>query len=260
MRLRARLLALRHILQGHRGFSAAAAAAESVKVCGFQQAHAFTKPGRCMCVPAGAAVKLLPNSSWGTATLALSPLREMMCGAPRGMHSKPSRLFGLPLQVPITVFGPAGKYASAVYVAAVKNKALEVVESELTQLADVSGRSFHHNEDQERYGHDIGFTTSCSLHLDCAGQRLKLRRVACICGAVFVQVTSTNQNFNMFLRDPSVPKDVRIKGIEDILGEAKFSPITKNLLGEHKETGWGACELCERPAGGIGALLGLVLQ
>lgn len=78
------------------------------------------------------------------------------------------------------------------------------------------------------------FSTCHLPHVECARHQATAEDalLATVASSVLLQVTTTNQNFNMFLRDPSVPKDVRIKGIEDILGEAKFSPLTRNLLGE----------------------------
>eukprot|EP00897_Mesotaenium_endlicherianum_P005349 jgi/Mesen1/4842/ME000244S04020 len=89
-------------------------------------------------------------------------------------------------QPPLALFGVAGKYASALYVSAAKNKALDPVGAELQQLANLS--------------------------------------------------TSSPQ-FSNFLRDPSVPKGVRVEAIQKIFGEAEFTPITKNFLAVLAENG-----------------------
>ncbi|XP_047341635.1 ATP synthase subunit O, mitochondrial [Impatiens glandulifera] len=81
--------------------------------------------------------------------------------------------------LPLTLFGVPGKYASALYVAAVKANILETIESELSDLV-----------------------------------------VACKKSTTFYQ----------FMKDFSVPADVRQKAIEKITSEAKISDILKNFL------------------------------
>lgn len=89
-------------------------------------------------------------------------------------------------QPPIALYGVAGKYATALYVAAAKANALEPVESELQQL---------------------------------------------------LELAQQNEAFSGFLKDPSVPKAVRAHAIEEIFGEADFTPITKNFLAIMAENG-----------------------
>jgi F-type H+-transporting ATPase subunit O len=78
------------------------------------------------------------------------------------------------------MYGVAGKYASALYITAVRKNALEPVEAELQQ----------------------------------------------VCGAA-----ETNPVFADFLKDPSVPKTVRVKAIVEIFKNTKFNDLTKNFLG-----------------------------
>ena len=47
----------------------------------------------------------------------------------------------------------------------------------------------------------------------------------------FVEAVKNSPIFSQFIRDLSVAKDVRVKVIQDICGEAKFSDVTKNFLG-----------------------------
>lgn len=46
-----------------------------------------------------------------------------------------------------------------------------------------------------------------------------------------VEGTKKSPMFSQFTKDLSVPKDVRIKAINDICAHAKFTDITKNFLG-----------------------------
>lgn len=46
----------------------------------------------------------------------------------------------------------------------------------------------------------------------------------------FVEAVKNSPIFSQFIRDLSVAKDVRVKVIQDICGEAKFSDVTKNFL------------------------------
>lgn len=82
--------------------------------------------------------------------------------------------------MPLPLFGGSRNYASALYIAAVKAKALKKVESEILDL---------------------------------------------------VEVTKRSPKFLQFTKDLSVRKDTRIKAIQEIFGEAKFSDVTKNFLG-----------------------------
>ena len=47
----------------------------------------------------------------------------------------------------------------------------------------------------------------------------------------FVEAVKNSPIFSQFIRDLSVAKDVRVKVIQVICGEAKFSDVTKNFLG-----------------------------
>ena len=78
------------------------------------------------------------------------------------------------------MFGGSGNYASALYIAAVKAKAVEKVDSEIQQ---------------------------------------------------FVESVKNSALVSQFIKDISVAKDVRVKAIEEISREAKFSEVTKNFLG-----------------------------
>lgn len=82
--------------------------------------------------------------------------------------------------MPIALFGGPGNYASALYIAAVKAKALEKVESEILDLVEASKRS---------------------------------------------------PTFSQFTKDLTVPKETRLKAINEICTQAKFSETTKNFLG-----------------------------
>lgn len=79
------------------------------------------------------------------------------------------------------MFGGSGNYASALYIAAAKAKALDKVESEL---------------------------------LD------------------FVAATTKASTFSQFMKDLAVPADIRVKAINEICTQAKFSDVTKNFLGK----------------------------
>ncbi|PIN27175.1 Mitochondrial F1F0-ATP synthase, subunit OSCP/ATP5 [Handroanthus impetiginosus] len=82
-------------------------------------------------------------------------------------------------EVPLTMFGVPGNYASALYISAVKANVLDKVESELLSLVKASKRS---------------------------------------------------STFSQFMKDLSVTADTRVKAINDICAQAKFSEITKNFL------------------------------
>ena len=90
------------------------------------------------------------------------------------------------VEVPLPMYGVAGKYASALYVTAVRGDVLDPVETELQQ----------------------------------------------VCGAA-----EQNPVFADFLKDPSVPKTTRMKAVEEIFGETKFSDVTKNFLAVLAENG-----------------------
>jgi len=79
----------------------------------------------------------------------------------------------------LAMFGGSGNYASALYIAAVKAKAVEKVDSEIQQ---------------------------------------------------FVESVKNSALVSQFIKDISVAKDVRVKAIEEISREAKFSEVTKNFL------------------------------
>ncbi|KAI3764310.1 hypothetical protein L2E82_14317 [Cichorium intybus] len=83
------------------------------------------------------------------------------------------------IKVPVAMFGGSGNYASALYIAAAKAKALDKVESEL---------------------------------LD------------------FVSATTKASTFSQFMKDLAVPADIRVKAINEICSQAKFSDVTKNFL------------------------------
>lgn len=78
------------------------------------------------------------------------------------------------------MFGGSGNYASALYIAAVKAKAVEKVDSELLQ---------------------------------------------------FVEAVKGSAITSQFIKDISVAKDIRVKAIQEICDQAKFSDVTKNFLG-----------------------------
>ena len=88
--------------------------------------------------------------------------------------------FSTKFQVPLALFGGAGNYASALYIAAVKVNALDTVESDILDFVEASKRS---------------------------------------------------ENFSQFIRNLSVPRDVRVKAITAICSESKFADVTKNFLG-----------------------------
>ncbi|GJS98614.1 ATP synthase subunit O, mitochondrial [Tanacetum coccineum] len=101
-------------------------------------------------------------------------------------NTQQSRNFAAPaapkepkIKVPVAMFGGSGNYASALYIAAAKAKALDKVEAELLDF--------------------VGATTKAST-------------------------------FSQFMKDPSVPADVRVKAINEICAQAKFSDVTKNFL------------------------------
>ncbi|XP_004499874.1 ATP synthase subunit O, mitochondrial [Cicer arietinum] len=83
------------------------------------------------------------------------------------------------IKVPIAMFGGSGNYASALYIAAVKAKAVEKVDSELLQ---------------------------------------------------FVEAVKGSAITSQFIKDISVAKDIRVKAIQEICDQAKFSDVTKNFL------------------------------
>ncbi|BBN16927.1 F-type H+-transporting ATPase subunit delta [Marchantia polymorpha subsp. ruderalis] len=91
------------------------------------------------------------------------------------------------VQVPLPMYGVTGKYASALYVTAVRGNVLEPVEQE---LKSVVGAADH------------------------------------------------DSVFGQFMKDPSVPKDVRMKAIQDLFGkQSSYLDITKNFLAVLAENG-----------------------
>ncbi|XP_059651840.1 ATP synthase subunit O, mitochondrial [Cornus florida] len=90
------------------------------------------------------------------------------------------------VKLPLALFGGTGNYASALYVAAVKANALDMVESEL---------------------------------LD------------------FVEATKRSALYSEFVKDLSMPVARRLKAINAVSGEAKFSKLTKNFLAILAENG-----------------------
>jgi len=61
----------------------------------------------------------------------------------------------------------------------------------------------------------------------------------------FVEAIKGSSKFSQFIKDLSVKKDVRVKVIEEICGEAKFSDVTKNFLGKislQYSSWYGSCE------------------
>ncbi|CAL0304830.1 unnamed protein product [Lupinus luteus] len=46
----------------------------------------------------------------------------------------------------------------------------------------------------------------------------------------FAEAVKNSVVFTQFTKDPSVAKDIRVKAIQEICGEAKFSDVTKNFL------------------------------
>ncbi|KDP43469.1 hypothetical protein JCGZ_16756 [Jatropha curcas] len=83
------------------------------------------------------------------------------------------------VKVPLALFGGAGNYASALYLAAKKSNVLDKVEAEVLDVVEAIKRS---------------------------------------------------PTFTQFTKDLSVPADTRVKAINDISDQAKFSDITKNFL------------------------------
>lgn len=47
----------------------------------------------------------------------------------------------------------------------------------------------------------------------------------------FTEASKRSTTFSEFINDPTVRKDTRIKVINDVCAEAKFSEITNNFLG-----------------------------
>lgn len=47
----------------------------------------------------------------------------------------------------------------------------------------------------------------------------------------FVEAVKNSAVISQFVKDISVKKDVRVKVIEEICGQSKFSDVTKNFLG-----------------------------
>nr|ADU85603.1 F1-ATP synthase delta subunit [Wolffia arrhiza] len=90
------------------------------------------------------------------------------------------------IKVPLSLFGVAGNYASALFISASKTNSLDKVEAELTKL---------------------------------------------------VQASKESPGFSQFIKDLSVPADVRVKAVQDIFSEASFSDITKNFLAILAENG-----------------------
>ncbi|CAL1404625.1 unnamed protein product [Linum trigynum] len=83
------------------------------------------------------------------------------------------------VKLPIALYGGAGNYASALYIASKKANVLDKVESELLDL---------------------------------------------------VQALEKSPTFSQFTKDLSVPADTRVKAINDIADQAKFSQVTKTFL------------------------------
>jgi F-type H+-transporting ATPase subunit O len=48
---------------------------------------------------------------------------------------------------------------------------------------------------------------------------------------VVVEASKNSAMFSQFMKDLSVPKETRVKAINEIFSEAGFSDITKNFLG-----------------------------
>ncbi|XP_040995104.1 ATP synthase subunit O, mitochondrial-like [Juglans microcarpa x Juglans regia] len=83
------------------------------------------------------------------------------------------------VKVPLALFGGSGNYASALYLAAVKQNALDKVEAELRDL---------------------------------------------------VEALKKSPTFSGFTKDLSVPADIRVKAIQEISNQAKFSEVTKSFF------------------------------
>lgn len=49
--------------------------------------------------------------------------------------------------------------------------------------------------------------------------------------ADFVAATTKASTFSQFMKDLAVPADTRVKAINEISAQAKFSDVTKNFLG-----------------------------
>lgn len=90
------------------------------------------------------------------------------------------------VELPLPMYGVAGKYASALYVTAVRQNVLDPVETELTEV---------------------------------------------------VAAAAQNPVFADFLKDPSVSRTNRIKAVEEIFKETKYSDVTKNFLAVLAENG-----------------------
>jgi len=48
----------------------------------------------------------------------------------------------------------------------------------------------------------------------------------------FVEAVKNSSKFSQFVKDVSVAKAIRVKVIQEVCGEAKFSDLTKNFLGK----------------------------
>jgi F-type H+-transporting ATPase subunit O len=53
-----------------------------------------------------------------------------------------------------------------------------------------------------------------------------------------VEASKKSPSFSQFTKDLSVPADTRVKAVEEISAEAKFSNLTKNFLGMKSCTLW----------------------
>lgn len=90
--------------------------------------------------------------------------------------------------------GVPGRYAAALYMAAVKTDSLQKVEAELSQVANLM---------------------------------------------------SDSKEFNTFVADPSVPRAVKIDGLNSILSKMGATDITKNFIGAiHDDHCWFSALLC----------------
>lgn len=45
-----------------------------------------------------------------------------------------------------------------------------------------------------------------------------------------IEASKQSSFFSQFIKDPSVPADTRVKAVQEISSEAKFSDVTKNFL------------------------------
>lgn len=155
------------------------------------------------------------------------------------------------MQPPIAVFGTPGRYASALFSAASKAKALPTAQKELSEVLPVA-RLWLATHVQRRYHlRIIANCTDACVHSEVTAPRCQTSLLqpvclllpphahttareasadACVPGQVH-KLAQDSADFGRFIKDPTISREQKAAVLESISSQMKLSELTSRFIG-----------------------------